>query len=379
MYFISFPTFTYFFYIFVTPLLPLFPMSVKLRLKKYKSGTVSYYLDVYQSGNRHTEFIDVSFSAKDSKLIREEKKTLAENIRAKRQLEIESGSHGFIPKHKKQASFNDFYINFLNQYKRNDYRMFKYAYEKFQDFTKLKRVAAHQINQKLIEGFKDHLLFEAGLSGETPHDYFRRFKHVIKKAYQEGLITNIEFEKISRISIKRNSNQNLKKQILTESELTTLKNTYCGNEQVKNAFLFACFTGLGVAEIRHITWNEIQNDKLILDRKKTGTPIVNDLPESAKDILSKYERGIGNNKIFTLPSDPAISKDLKNWVKKAEIDKSISFYCGRHTFAVLLLNNGANLKTVADCLGHTTTAHTIKYLNYVDALKEEALRSLPSI
>ena len=40
--------------------------------------------------------------------------------------------------------------------------------------------------------------------------------------------------------------------------------------------------------------------------------------------------------------------------------------------------NGANLKTVADLLGHSTTQHTIKYLNYTDPLKEEAINKLPN-
>lgn len=353
-------------------------MSVKLRSKKYKSGTVSFYLDIYNQGNRHAEFIGVSYTKRDNSKDIKEKKALAENIRAKRQLEIESGNYGFIPKHKKQASFNDYYNAFLNGYKKNDYRMFKNAYEKFQDYTGLKRITSGQLNKNLIEGYKDYLMFDAGLTGATPHDYFRRFKYVIKKAYEDGLINISEFEKISSISIKAGSNKNLTKQILTKDELSILNATYCGNQEVKDSFLFACFTGLGVAEIRKLTWSQIQNDKLVIERQKTGTPIVNDLPISAQNILRSYkiERGV----IFkNLPSGTTINKVLKKWVERAEIDKKITFYCARHTFAVLLLSNGANVKTVADCMGHTDTTHTIKYLNYVDALKEEALGRMPVI
>jgi integrase/recombinase XerD len=67
---------------------------------------------------------------------------------------------------------------------------------------------------------------------------------------------------------------------------------------------------------------------------------------------------------------------LKNWIKKAEIEKNISFYCGRHTYAVNLLKNGANLKTVSDAMGHSNTRHTVKYLNYVDSLKDTATSNL---
>jgi integrase len=353
-------------------------MSVTLRSKQYKSGTHSFYLDIYQAGHRHTEFIDVTYRDTDSKDIKKEAKALAENIQAKRKLELESEQHGFIPQHKKKASFTDFYLNFLDNYKKNDIRMFKYAYEKFSEYTGFKRLSASQINLKLISGYKDYLESkEAGLSGETPYDYFRRFKFVIKKAYQEGLISSKEFELIGSISIARTPNNTLRKQVFTLDELKLLKTTRCGNEEVKRAFLFACFTGLGEAEIRSLTWSKIQNNKISLLREKTGQQIINDLPDSAIQLLGEKEDA--DKKIFSLPSNVAVSKNLKLWVKTAGIDKNISFYCGRHTFAVMLLTNGSNLKTVADCLGHTTTANTIKYLNYVDELKEKALKSLPII
>lgn len=352
-------------------------MGVKLRIKKYKSGTNSFYLDIYKDGNRHAEFIDVTFNDKDDKFLKKEKSDLAENIRAKRLLEIQSGQHGFVPNHKRKANFNDYYNSFLAGYERNDKRMYKYAYEKFCDFTQLRRVSASQINVKLIKGYREYLISKAGLSGETPHDYFRRFKSVLIKASEDGLISPMELGLISKLSISRKDKTGLKKQILTIDELRKLYLTPCGNEEVKRAFLFACFTGLGEAEIRKLTWNKIQNNKLILSREKTQTPIVNELPKSAANLIGK--RGKEDDIIFKLPSTVSVNKDLKNWVKKAGIQKNISFYCGRHTFAVMLLMDGANLKTVADCLGHTTTAHTIKYLNYVDALKDKALTNLPEL
>lgn len=78
-------------------------------------------------------------------------------------------------------------------------------------------------------------------------------------------------------------------------------------------------------------------------------------------------------------SDNAINKCLKNWMKRAKIDKHITFYCARHTMATQLLSYGANLKTVADALGHSDTRNTIKYLNYIDSLKDDAVDNLPDI
>ena len=55
------------------------------------------------------------------------------------------------------------------------------------------------------------------------------------------------------------------------------------------------------------------------------------------------------------------------------------FHLARHSFAVNILNNGANIETVASLLGHSGLKHTEKYTRAVDKLKEEAINSLPEL
>ena len=55
------------------------------------------------------------------------------------------------------------------------------------------------------------------------------------------------------------------------------------------------------------------------------------------------------------------------------------FHLARHSFAVNILNNGANIKTVASLLGHSGLKHTEKYTRAVDKLKEEAINSLSEL
>ena len=83
--------------------------------------------------------------------------------------------------------------------------------------------------------------------------------------------------------------------------------------------------------------------------------------------------------IFDLPTYESYSKTLRRWVKRAGIDKHISWHCARHSFAVNILNNGANIKTIAGLLGHSGLKHTKKYTRAVDKLKEEAINSLPEL
>lgn len=352
-------------------------MSVKLRTRKQAKNRTRFYLDIYQNGNRSYETLDISFLPGDKD--KKEKKELAERIRAKRELEISSQEYGFTPKHLKKADFLEYYQAFLDNYKKADKRIYRYALEKFKTFYNSKRLPMSKLNYKVVEGYRDYLESkESGLTGETPYDYLARFKRVIRRSYREGMIVFNEYEKINELSIKRRNNQ-LKKEVLTAEELRKLNKAYCGNEQVKRAFLFSCYTGLGEAEIRKLTWSRIlEENKIKLFREKSGEQIINSLHPVALDMIG--ERKSKNELVFNLPSNVAVSKNLKNWVnKKAKIEKNISFYCGRHTFACLLLLNKVNLKTVADLLGHADTKHTIKYLNYVSELKDQAIDNLPPL
>ena len=83
--------------------------------------------------------------------------------------------------------------------------------------------------------------------------------------------------------------------------------------------------------------------------------------------------------VFNLPSYEGCCKSVKRWVERAGIDKHISWHCARHSFAMNILNNGANIKTVASLLGHSGLKHTEKYTRAVDKLKEDAINSLPAL
>lgn len=64
---------------------------------------------------------------------------------------------------------------------------------------------------------------------------------------------------------------------------------------------------------------------------------------------------------------------LKKWIKKAGINKHISFHCGRHTFATMLLTLGADLYTVCKLLGHSDVKTTQIYAKIINKKKEDAI------
>tara|TARA_E500000318_G_scaffold16182_1_gene16487 strand:+ start:189 stop:1250 length:1062 start_codon:yes stop_codon:yes gene_type:complete len=350
-------------------------MSVQLRSRTLKSGAKSLYLDIHHNGERWREFLKIKILPKDNSKI--EKKRVAERIRANRELELLSNGTGHIPQHLKKMNFFVFAENYIHKYKNKDVRIIASSVEKFKEAVNNPRLTISSISPQTMTLFKDYLIYDAGLTGETAHNYFTRFKKVLKAAKVQGYLNVMPTADI-RFS-NPNKDDTVKKQVLDKGELQKLANTKCGNFEVKKAFLFACFTSLGLAEIRKLKWNNINKGRLITNRNKTGELINNRLNQTAINILGKPKNK--DDYIFDLQSlsDNGANKAIRNWVKRAKIDKHITFYCARHTFACQLLINGANLKTVADAMGHSSTRSTLKYLNHVQRLQDEAIDKLPCL
>lgn len=350
-------------------------MSVKLRFRESKSGNKSYYMDIHHNGERWREFIKVNVLNRDT--AKNEKLRIIEKIRLNRELQLLSDDTGYIPQQFKKLNFFIFADEYLKTYRNKDFRIIANSVQKFKESTNNPKLQISQITPSIMESFKNYLIYDAGLSGETPHNYFTRFKKILKAAKIKGYLKAIPTEDI-RFS-NPNKDDKIRKQVLNTEELQKLATTWCGNDEVKRAFLLACYSSLGLAEIRDLKWGNIKKNRLITKRKKTGELINNRLNLTALKILGEPKKR--SDYIFNLQSisDNAVNKGIKNWSKRANLDKHITFYCARHTFACLLLLNGANLKTVADAMGHSSTKSTLKYLNYIQKLQDEAIDNLPSI
>ena len=356
-------------------------MSVKLRNKKLKDGGKSYYLDIYLNGKRSYEFLGIKTILKgpdkDTPAQKKEKKRIAEARAAQKEIEILSKGSQYVPGHLKDLNFFDFADNFIDNYPKKDVRIVASSLAKFKEYIKNNNLKLSDITPDIMERYKEALLRDEDLSGETPHNYFTRFKKILRSAKRKGLINKMPTDDI--IFSNPNKGDTLSKEILEIDELKTLAQTRCGNEVVKKSFLFCCYTGLGLSEIRRLKWKHVSNGRLIINRSKTNVKIDNYLNTAAIRLMGDPEKA--SDLVFKLNdiSDTAVNKNLKNWLKRAEIDKKITFYCARHSFACLLLMNGANLKSVADAMGHKSTKTTLKYLNHVEKLKDNAINNIPDI
>lgn len=349
-------------------------MSVKLRKKSIKGEKASLYLDVYVLGNRHTEFLKLYLFKKPKNVIEKthnkETQLLAESIRSKRELEINSEEHGFIPTIKRATNFMDYFQKFANEYKKKDHRLVTGCLNHFKTFLGKDFILSRDINEKLLLAFKEYL--NSKLKGETPANYFSKLKKVLRQALKDKIILENPAE-----FIINKKNDSIKKEILTSEEIQILANTNCYNIEIKRAFLFSCMTGLRFCDIELLRWADLNGNILKISQSKTGVNAIINLNSSAQKILK--EQANKNELVFNLPSHNTCLKHLKNWVKNAKISKKITWHCARHSFGTNLIFHGADVKTASGLLGHTNMNYTNRYLHEVNSLKQTATDNLPEI
>jgi integrase len=153
--------------------------------------------------------------------------------------------------------------------------------------------------------------------------------------------------------------------------------------EVKNAFIFACYTGLRISDLKGLKWGDIERQPLqiIKRQKKTKRAVYIPLNDIAWGIIDDGFDHNPDDKVFTLLANTRSQTNqyLLRLAEKAEIKKQVGWHTARRTFATWELEHGADIYTVAKLLGHKGIKQVAKYAQATDKLRREAVAALPDI
>lgn len=372
---------------------------IRLRQRKTPAGNITLYLDIYINGKRSYEYLKMYLIPEKTKADKDtnrETLQMAEAIKAKRIVELRNGEFGFKSEFAEDTNFYDYYVAMTENRLGNDtkgnwgnWRSCLKHLEKYE--PRLHRMTFADIDKKWVEGFRKYLEKEATawgcdyrerikdhpLSRNSKLSYFNKLKACLNKAYEDRIIAYNPIRGVDNFKPEEG-----KRMYLTLEELQTLVQTQCEYPKIKNAFLFSCLTGLRRSDILKLTWVEVQQQgdftRLIFKQKKTGGREYLDISPQAADLLG--ERGKADETPFTDIHSPSVTNEvIKRWVLRAGIQKDITFHCGRHTFAVMMLDLGTDIYTVSKLLGHRELSTTQIYAKVLDKNKQAAVAKIPDI
>ena len=247
-----------------------------------------------------------------------------------------------------------------------------------------KDIDVKKLSYKFITDYEFWFKTVRNCAHNTTMKYLANFKKVIHLCLKNGWLERDPFlgYKMSKREVIREH--------LTEAELQCMAAKDFATDrliQVRDVFLFSCYTGLAYVDVQKLKRTEIgegmDGERWIFTRRqKTETPSRIPLLPVALAILDRYQdhpQCLYQDKVLPVLSNQKMNAYLKEIADVCGIQKTLTFHIARHTFATTVtLSNGVPIETVSRMLGHTNLKTTQHYAKILDRKVSDDMLQLRS-
>ncbi|MDF2931524.1 MAG: site-specific integrase [Chryseobacterium sp.] len=375
-------------------------MKISLSQRKLKDGRISLSIEFYRGSEitddgkrkhlRNFENLD-TYLIVDPKTTKEKKENkealeFAENVIAIRKAEYAQGRFELKNTAKAKRVFLNFFADLAEEKRTldssNNYGNWFSTYQHLKKVVP-KNLTFEEIDEYFIKKVRKYFEKDAisksdlPLSQNSKYSYFNKFKAALRNAFDNGYLTINYASKIK--SFEQAESQ---REYLIFDELQRLAKAECKYPVLKKAFLFSCLSGLRWSDINTLIWKEVRDEgdisRVNFRQEKTEGVEYLYISKQARELLG--ERQDPQERVFKgLKYGMTYNTEIIRWCNRAAVPKHITFHSARHTNAVLLLENGADIYTVSKRLGHRELRTTQIYAKIVDSKMKEAAEIIPEL
>ena len=363
---------------------------VRIRFKKLANGSVSVYLAINVNGRRTYDYLKLYLVPETDQAAKLQNKQTMEAvyaIKAQRILQITNGAAGIKKDLRNKMRLVDWLKIYqdrqVNKGKRGAKRWVRTMIFVIEGYDGGKDATLADIDHQWLTDFMIYLMNDyvtykkTKLTNGTVDNYLRCLKAAFNVAVEEGIMPTNPMLALDRSHLKGTTYE---REFLSVEEVKKLIDTPCRRSDIKGAFLFSCFCGLRISDVRSLQWKHVvtAGGKMYLKitQFKTRRPL--SIPLSRQALRWMPERGGAGEDEYIFPPLSKNMTVLDDWAKEAGINKHVTFHVSRHTFATMELTMGADIYTTSKLLGHTSVATTQIYAKVINSKKEEAVSLLDS-
>jgi integrase len=236
------------------------------------------------------------------------------------------------------------------------------------------RLSMNDINLDFLRAYERYCVEKKDNGLQNAHKNLKYLKAMLNRALMNGQIKDTSYQhfKIKQFEGHRD--------FLTPDELETLNTLYwsgtlpVSHSNVLRYFLFSCYTGLRYRDLRELKFKDIyeatdetgQIEKTIRIKQHKTRDLVTIPLVIADGLRLLPETGFAEQAVFHVRVGQYGNRILEKIMVNAEINKTITMHCARHTFATIALIKGIRLDFVSKFLGHKNLRVTAIYAKYVD-------------
>lgn len=233
-------------------------------------------------------------------------------------------------------------------------------------------ILINKVDHAMITDLEFYLRSIKNCANNTAVKYIRNFRKIIKICLNNDWLEKNPFSKYEGKVYE------IDKEFLTEEEIQKIYAKKFMNarlEQVRDIFIFCCFTGLAYIDVQQLRSDHLGigidgNKWIFKNRQKTDTRSKIPLLPIAEDLIHKYSnhpKCINEDRILPVLSNQKMNSYLKEIGDVCGIQKEITFHMARHSFATsITLTNGVPIESVSKMLGHKNLRTTQHYAKVLD-------------
>lgn len=242
-----------------------------------------------------------------------------------------------------------------------------------------------EIDHAFISDFEFFLRAEKSCANNSAVKYIKNFGKIIRICLANKWLTYDPFLCYDSKFVE------VQRQFLDDAELFALASkefTIDRIEQVRDIFLFSCYTGLAYIDTRNLKRENIGigiegNRWIFTSRQKTKTASNIPLLPQAEEIIEKYREHpqcVISGSLLPVLSNQKMNSYLKEIADLCGIKKELTFHIARHTFATTVtLSNGVSIESVSKMLGHKSIKTTQHYAKILDKKVSEDMSGISEI
>lgn len=246
----------------------------------------------------------------------------------------------------------------------------KYLIEFVKSFFSKTDIPLDKMDYKFCENYFSFLTTKKQCNTNGANKQLQRVKKIVNYAIKLGYINSnpiasysLQFKPARKIPLSMEEIDRLVKLNLERKTLS----------QVRDIFIFQCYTGLSYSDIKRLRSSDIEKDGkgvlwIKMERQKTEIEFSVPLLKPATKLVESYlKTNEGDFYLFPVLSNQKMNDNLKVIQEIAGLSKNLTTHIGRHTFATTVtLNNDVPIETVSKMLGHTNLRTTQLYAKVLD-------------
>ena len=243
-----------------------------------------------------------------------------------------------------------------------------------------------------VDLIKDYIIWRKEVEGNSNATINKALSPIfkaVKVCCRKGWISREECEEICDLYLNaegKSLDDSMEKEFLTIEQLRKFKELtgkakYDRTREFADMFLFSSFTGLRFSDLMTLRWSEIDMDKNMISHMqykghtRRAKMLYIPLNDTSREILERWKGKYEEFVFGLLPSgydlsdeaaflkvknaaDKTINQSLQSIGDKMGLPFNLHIHLGRHTFAMMTLNGGVDIKTTSALLGHASTMVT---------------------